>query len=97
MTTRELLLVVACCAVALSASGALRQEESEGSPLLGLLSVVTCVVWLTAVGAAMRLRSGRSRAGYKDILISLAVALVLIGVPDAAFVATYLLLSGGRW
>jgi len=54
---------------------------------------------LAAVAAFNRLRAmgGGGGTRWKALLKSLAVAVVLIGGTDTAFVASYLFLSDGRW
>ncbi len=93
-TMHEMLMAVACASVALAAFGALQREECHGNALLGFWIVAVCVVGAAVITAV---RACKQRFGLKTLLRSLAVAVVLIGVPDAVFVASYLFLSDGRW
>jgi hypothetical protein len=99
-TVRLLMVAVVTAAVAVAAHQALRREE--GDPLIGFVIVASCVACLAAIAASRDLRrgpGGESRTVSRCWLPlrSLAVAVVLIGAPDAVFVAAYLVLSGGRW
>ncbi|AGA25120.1 hypothetical protein [Singulisphaera acidiphila] len=102
MTTRGMLMAVACAAVTQATYLALLREEWDGNPLIGFLIVASCVVCLAAVAAQgafnrMRANGGGEGARWKAFFKSLALAAVLIGVTDTVFIASYLLLSHGRW
>ncbi len=76
--------------------------RSEGDRLIGFVIVASCVICLTAIVAARAFKNetaakGRGAGCGYVLLRSYAVAVVLIGVPDAVFVATYLDLRNGGW
>lgn len=101
-TVRRLIAGVAVVAMVLAGLVALGREG--GDPLLGVATVAACVAWLTAVTACHGDAPPRPVMGVsgmrperRSLLRPLALAAVLIGVPDVAFVGAYWCSCGGRW
>ena len=99
-STLGMMGVVACAAVAIATVLALANET--GNPLLGMVIVVACVTgvaWLKAADAVRRHRAdGNSVTGWQlstIVLTSAAVATLIVGLADLAFVLGYGLLAGG--
>ncbi|MFO0954103.1 MAG: hypothetical protein U0835_23705 [Isosphaeraceae bacterium] len=82
--------------IALSLTGLRAYQQEQGSPLFGLLVLIVCVGIVAVVSARRQSHRGAGRRWPMSIR-SLALAAVLIGLPDVAFVAYYWCRSGGRW
>lgn len=101
ITTHGLLLIVASAGVTLAMYVAI-QRDQWGAVVF--LTVAACMATL-AVAAASRefdhRRAGTGRGGsglwWRVPIKSLSVSVVLIGLPDLAFVAAYWCSCGGGW
>jgi hypothetical protein len=95
------MLVVASAGVTLGMYVAIVRGQGDTK---GLLTVAACVAVLAAMAASNELQRRRAAPGTDGIgswlhvaLKSLACAVVLIGMPDVAFVAAYWCACDGRW
>jgi hypothetical protein len=97
-------MIAGVMVVAAVVAGLVHLGREGGDPLVGVVTVAACVGWLTAVAVSQRDDPRRPVTGVsgsgperRPLLRPLALAAVLIGVPDVAFVAAYWCLCGGRW
>jgi hypothetical protein len=99
-TTPGLMGAVACIAVALA--GYMAYESDTGSARVGLTIVLASTAAVTAVFAAesnaQNRADGQKVSGFRRstiILRSCGLAILVVGLADSAFVATYALIVGG--
>jgi hypothetical protein len=99
-TTPGLMGAVACIAVALG--GYIAYESDTGSARVGLTIVLASTAAVTAVFAAesnvQNRADGQKVSGFRRstiILRSCGLAILVVGLADSAFVATYALIVGG--
>jgi hypothetical protein len=100
MTIRRWVIAVACIAVALA--GYMAYESDNGSASVGLAIVLASTATVAAVFAAesnaQNQVDGQKVSGFRRstiILGSCGLAILVVGLANSAFVATYALIVGG--